>query len=1017
MRLKQRVLCCFLALITVLSCLVFPASAAGDKDGTHTTRKIVSVLYDNSGSMNDPVVTGSANPVQKNPYARYALQMLLSMLGTDDTLVITPLNKKDKYDRTSAVNSVSNSITVDLSKKNRSDEILSALSNDLLKNPNGGTPGPSPLGVAMQHLTNQGLREEVDISSKEDETEYWLVILSDGAFNDDGNSYLVSAQELLKPYITKYPVMNTIFIGFGSGAPKSADFGQLVGNYPFRVYDADSSEKLINDMQEIANLLSSRCKLEDTDYSVQGNKVVLDLDKFKYSIKSVSLIAQDCGATLKSATYNGKSLSIAQPCVIKAESITVDDKGTLMKDGYSAIVKDAGYLYGGKLELEFSAPVKRLSIMTEPALRVSAYFECNIGGKWERISVQEINATKLGGDKVRAGYEAFEQTTGQPVDIEELFGSTTTSVTYAGNSYKVGEEFALVTGDEVAVVTVSVLNGSYTVQAELACKVLESLDDYRVDVVANDQSKPGLMKADFEYTVIVDKKPLTKAEMSNYKCSAVLKGPDGKESQLKVSIGSDGKAKVSVNESSGAYGDYEVLFTVVDPDNLSRTGKSAISLCPEELKIEIKGQNPISVTQHGILSNTTPFTFELTAGGKAFDFSNDIITYKLEFDEKDVTGYATVAENTITYVPKAEHMSSISNGSKKVTLSVNSDKFPTVSISKFAELIVGDIKYDIQAVDSGKKEVDRFNINKSGAVLYFKVIRDGALLAADELRAGLDAGEFKFGGDGLFTWQFWLPVGYSADVAEVNGEPVVEYRVVRKWYNIIPVNFMSMFIFGGDKTVEVEYRGASASDFVTFTPSNIVEYIWRVLLFIFLLFLVSWVVGFFNGHAKNLPTGMFITISDFNQPDAYFAVKYVNIGFKEKWLWHIKRFHKIFIWGHQEEVRAFGTIKYGFTKDGKATFSFRGDNIVEANIKDGKPKWKPVQEYIDKCKKAYRKNGEKGVRSISKALELHGPDMKTLFQATKTKIDPKYIYNASNRAYGVLDDNGTLESVIFFVKL
>ena len=71
---------------------------------TDYTKKVVSVVYDNSGSMQG----------DKDAYATYSLQLLMGLLSERDELIITPLNEND-----SAVTNINQSIIVDLTNPNR----------------------------------------------------------------------------------------------------------------------------------------------------------------------------------------------------------------------------------------------------------------------------------------------------------------------------------------------------------------------------------------------------------------------------------------------------------------------------------------------------------------------------------------------------------------------------------------------------------------------------------------------------------------------------------------------------------------------------------------------------------------------------------------------------------------------------------------------------------------------------------------------------------------------------------
>ena len=75
----------FICLLSIfLSGLVFPEVKADTQ--VNYKKKIVSVVFDNSGSM----LEGN-----RPELAKYSLQMLVSMLGKEDELIVCPMNYKN----------------------------------------------------------------------------------------------------------------------------------------------------------------------------------------------------------------------------------------------------------------------------------------------------------------------------------------------------------------------------------------------------------------------------------------------------------------------------------------------------------------------------------------------------------------------------------------------------------------------------------------------------------------------------------------------------------------------------------------------------------------------------------------------------------------------------------------------------------------------------------------------------------------------------------------------------------
>ena len=92
MRFIKRAVVVIMTVAIVLSSVgtlpVFADNSTGSGEGSSAyTKKVVSVLFDNSASMQNE---------NRFEYAMYAMQALLALLGPDDTLIVTPMNTPGK---------------------------------------------------------------------------------------------------------------------------------------------------------------------------------------------------------------------------------------------------------------------------------------------------------------------------------------------------------------------------------------------------------------------------------------------------------------------------------------------------------------------------------------------------------------------------------------------------------------------------------------------------------------------------------------------------------------------------------------------------------------------------------------------------------------------------------------------------------------------------------------------------------------------------------------------------------
>ena len=443
--------------------------------------------------------------------------------------------------------------------------------------PSGGTPG-SAIGIAVDQLEARGLKDRNNMTAHAEDKEYWLVILTDGAFDEQTAS--VKADNIIEQHIIDFPSLKSIYLGLGGAAPNLSS-SQLTQKVPFTPFRAATTDDMVSAMQSVANLLSGRYTLDASHYTANGSTVTIDLSKSDLSFKNISVIAQNCGVKLVSAKHNGTALQISNPCVIVPSGLSG------IQNGFSAVLSGSDLLHGGTLELTFSGPITadKISILAEPALIIQSYLEYKDGNEWKRTTMQYINSHMSENDQIRVGYEVFDQANGEPIDLNQIFGDCTASVTYAGNSYGVNMPIPLVVGNNEINVAVSVMNGAYTMYSSTICIIEQNPSYYRVEQVADKTVSIATRQAKAVYTVFADNRALSASELAAYSWAVTVKAPDGSDAAHTASVGSDGKISVNLVAEAYAYGNYTVEFTVTSEYGLSRTAMAVIPYYPESIEI------------------------------------------------------------------------------------------------------------------------------------------------------------------------------------------------------------------------------------------------------------------------------------------------------------------------------------------------------------------------------------------------------------------------------------------------
>ncbi len=599
MKTKARVVSFLIAMLMVLMSLsvcILPVGADNTStsqtadDEVRYTKKVVSVLFDTSGSMNN-------TSDHRNEYALYAIQMLMSLLGKNDQLIITPMTGSDKQPVT--LSQLNVGVEVDLAAEDRDAEIKRVMNTSFLANtPNGSSTPAGSVTVAREQLVKRGLMNSQDLANAEPGVEHWLVVLTDGGFNgadaDDPDNVMIKN-------MADYPSMKAIYIAFGSSAIDIRG-SNSIKNYPCTPYAAERASDIATVMRDVANQLLGRVPFEDSEYGVSyatdssGNTtttVTVDLSGKEVSYKNIAVIAQNCDADLRSVKYNGDAnkIKISHSSVITPAKV-LKEAPINMKNGLSAVIernsaKDDEYFSGGTLELVFDGSVKKedIGIFGEPALIIAPY----IIYKGKQESVDYMSSNLIAGDVVRIGYNVYDnvddQANQKPLDLEAIYGASKVEIKYAGENYGLDKDITLKFGNHAITISISLMDEKYKITKTLPVLIV----NYSVEVDAAQKEIPfdtGEQTATF--TAYVNKAALSKSEItdkSKYQISVTLKTPDNRTIDIPYEVGTDGSVTAKVAATSGVYGTYTVTFTLSDEFG-KRSAECAMEYKQGDLKLE-----------------------------------------------------------------------------------------------------------------------------------------------------------------------------------------------------------------------------------------------------------------------------------------------------------------------------------------------------------------------------------------------------------------------------------------------
>ncbi len=319
----------FLTIIMVF-CLLFSISYAED---AHNYKKVVSIVYDDSGSMQS---------YNNYCYSDYALQILTASLGHDDELNIVKVSSP-------GINNV-----VDLSTPNKKQSYIEQIR---AYKHIGGTFFES-VNTAKDWL----------ISKKNlygSNADYWFIVITDGEFANmpnDLNAYFVNLNQ-------EFNNMNYEFILLSIGFSFDQQFENAVNNSAnsntIKASDTDSIYSSILNITNTINRGASDKIIKASQVSPTKINIKVDLP-----VEKIMLLMQNTNGKVVSI----KNVSTGTSLVSENYEVKYDDVANLSST--VAQIKDgSGAINRGSYEIEFDNPVdiKKISFLAEAYISAKIY--------------------------------------------------------------------------------------------------------------------------------------------------------------------------------------------------------------------------------------------------------------------------------------------------------------------------------------------------------------------------------------------------------------------------------------------------------------------------------------------------------------------------------------------------------------------------------------------------------------------------------------------------------------------
>ena len=381
----KKILAAVLALAIVLTlALSLPVPASAE---SLYIRKIVSVVYDDSGSMSGASFA----------YANYAMQAFCGMLNSEDKLFITYMNSGGPYEMDLSAGGIQSSL----------DQIRGQYCG-------GGTPFGA-VETAFAKLQS--------VPDSNPNTQYWLVVITDGEFGDVSSSTSFLNGKFHEYTNTTMPngtQPQVTFLAIGSGVT-APDKNENQGIFVERAADAGGIVQAMNNM---ADRISGRTRLSSGDITLVDSQTIQVSSAIP--LLNIAIFAQQTEARITQVTNSdGSTIPIARSAQLRYDGYDALQAGAyLLGDSQNVIVS-------GTYRITFDQAINLddLVILYEPALETRMTILVNGQEVTDMTQLQNL----MENDMISVSCKIYEMGTDKEVDPSLLPPGTDYSVTISEN--------------------------------------------------------------------------------------------------------------------------------------------------------------------------------------------------------------------------------------------------------------------------------------------------------------------------------------------------------------------------------------------------------------------------------------------------------------------------------------------------------------------------------------------------------------------------------------------------------
>lgn len=365
-------------------------------------KKIVSIVYDDSGSMH-------LNEQLKWAYANYAMQAFAGMLNKEDILMINYMSSVQQGNNTP--------VTIDTSNRENSVNMIRTHT----------TSGDTPF--AAIDAAHKNLKSYHDNNSN---TQYWLVVMTDGEFNSTELSKVENKlNNIADDQMPNGSSPQIIYLSMCDTQNSFTPKDNLKSN--IRVKRADEAKDIAATISDISDEISGRYSVANSEIKLV-NDTTIEVSS-KIPLVNIGVLTQFSEAQVIDVKVdNGTNITIESNVGIRYPEAADRKTDTSLTGNVALIGNGNTNIPAGTYTITFSTPIKKenVDIMFEPAIELRLILTSD--GK----EIKDVSKIQTG-TELCATAELYEMGTDNKIDLKLLPNGIVQSIQHTEDGNLINE--------------------------------------------------------------------------------------------------------------------------------------------------------------------------------------------------------------------------------------------------------------------------------------------------------------------------------------------------------------------------------------------------------------------------------------------------------------------------------------------------------------------------------------------------------------------------------------------------